>query len=117
MSARSDIVVRCRRGHIMQRFRWMTGQGVWHPTRHQDEVIAVYPGGVVDPPFASPEEIAALPAPDHWRWPLICDECRPRQSRVVRDDRMRMVLTLLAAAGESQLSLSDLDEKLAERRA
>jgi len=113
VSARADILVRCRAGHVVQRFRWMSGQAVWHPTRHQDQVIAVYSGGVVNPPFKSAEEIVALPVPDHWRWPLICDKCRPRQPRVVRDDRVAPVLTWLSSQGRTEIGMIELDERLA----
>ena len=110
MSERPDIVVRCREGHVMQRFRWMSSQGVWHPSRSQDEVVPVYPGGEVG---TTPDGNGEWPLPDHWKWPMTCNSCIPRQTRTFRDDRMSAALTLLWANGQTDVPVTIVDGVLA----
>lgn len=119
MTDRPDVTVRCAQGHVMQRFRWLATQNVWLPSKDSDEFLPVYPGGRVGlkvVPAERDEDWVFPPAIDHWKWPLICNECVPRQSRTVRNDRMSLALNLLVVAGHVDVTISFVDGVLSNLR-
>lgn len=108
--AMRDVVVRCADGHVMQRFRWSAPQASWVPQLWPDYTVAVYPGGEIAPKG----DLADWPAPDHWRWPLRCHVCVPRQTRVIRADRLGAVLAILNSGGHSDVPIGVVDGCLAK---
>jgi hypothetical protein len=104
-----DIVVRCADDHVMQQFRWSPGQAAWVPQLWQDYMVPVYPGGETAPKG----DFEDRPAPDHWKWPLRCHECRPWQTRGIRAERLGPVLALLSSQGQEDVPIGLVDGCLA----
>lgn len=115
MGTRPDITIWCDEGHLVQKFRWLVGEGVWEPMHLQSEVTYLYPGGLATAPLilnpADAEENWQLgPAPERMKWPLRCRACGV--SNPVRAERATLVLNLLTARGVTTLPLPEFLSEL-----
>ncbi|MGI8700372.1 MAG: hypothetical protein ACR2JU_04050 [Nocardioidaceae bacterium] len=101
-----DVVVYCDDGHdevVVQRFRWLTEQDIWIPTRRAAPEIPIYP--VDSPVFPGFDG----PVADRSRWQLRCPKCGrnspARGRRGGRGGRLNNALLWLVAEKQNRISL------------
>ena len=116
MSSKPDVTIWCVEGHLVQKFRWLVGEGVWEPMRLQGEVTHLYPGNSATAPLivnpdAREDDWELGPTTERMKWPM---RCRPRPgekackvNNPLRAERATLALNLLASNGVKSLPLPE----------